>query len=73
MQIRHEKIHKMLYLCREIDRERRDLARMMKYRSRRSAKDNSSAHFNLIDYHRYDKVCFHLMIIWLLRDDAIEL
>lgn len=52
-----------IYLNREIDRERRDLAHAMKYRSRRSTGDNSLADFNLIAYHRYDEVWCHPMII----------
>lgn len=51
------------HLCREIDRERRYLVHAMKNRSRRSMGGNSSADFNLIAYHRYDKVCYRSVII----------
>uniref|UniRef100_A0A915PWD5 Peptidase M14 carboxypeptidase A domain-containing protein n=1 Tax=Setaria digitata TaxID=48799 RepID=A0A915PWD5_9BILA len=45
---------------KEIDRERQDLSRTMKYRLRRSARNNSLADFNLLAYHRYDKIMSYL-------------
>uniref|UniRef100_A0A1I8EX10 Peptidase_M14 domain-containing protein n=1 Tax=Wuchereria bancrofti TaxID=6293 RepID=A0A1I8EX10_WUCBA len=58
---------------KEIDRERRDLAYAMKYRSRRSVGDNSLANFNLIAYHRYDEIVDYLRKLSRLHPNLAEI